>query len=187
MLKPVLDTLSTLKGKMFILPEIVDMLQQKGNSSVDQLTNWLRNVEEVLRESGYAQCAEIAGLRSRILAVGFNEERRHLIKKEKLRVALEVIYDAQNVLMKLITPMEDKVNEVRMIINQILIIFKPSGVLDYDEKYDFNVFIQGIWHMFKANEQVGGGISKILTLVNQSDAIRILAEEIDLERPLYKK
>ncbi|HMO63599.1 MAG TPA: hypothetical protein PKC39_16045 [Ferruginibacter sp.] len=187
MLKPVLDTLDTLKGKLFMMPEIVDKLHQKENNSTDHLICWLRETEEILRKSGYAQCAEMAGLRSRILAAEFSEERRYSKKKEKIRIALEIIYDAQSVIIKLIAPMEDKVNEVRMIINQILLIFKPSGILEYDEKYDFNVFIQGIWHMFKANEQVGGGISKILTFVNQSDAIRILAEEIDLEKPTHKK
>lgn len=187
MLKPLLDTLDELKGKLFMMPGIVDKLQQKENNSVDHLMLWLRETEDVLRKSGYAQCAELAGLRSRLLAAEFNEEHRSSKKKEKLRIASEIIYDAQSAVLKLVIPMEDKVNEARIIINQILLIFKPSGVLDYDEKYDFNVFVQGIWHMFKANEQVGGGISKILTFVNQSDAIRILAEEIDLEKPMRKK
>jgi len=167
-----------LKSQLFIIPEIVDKIQKKENESVDFLLKWLRNNEYILHKHGYAECAEMAGLRSKLLTPEFIDARRTVKKKEKLRLASEIIYDSQSIILRLIRPLEEKLNEARIIINQILLVVKPWGIIEFDISSDFTNFIQGIWLMLKGNEHVGGGISKVLTLVNQSDAIRILAEEI---------
>ena len=179
MIKPVLDTVAELKRYLFMVPGIVDKIQRKDNNTIEVLTGWLSQLETFLQKCGYAQCAELAGLRSKLFTPDFSKTARSSIKKEKLRIASEIIFDAQGIVVKLILPMEDKVNEARAIINQILLVAKPAGILEYDKPTDFNNFIQGIWLMFKTNDHVGGGVSKVLTLVNQSDAVRLLAEEID--------
>ena len=178
MLKPLLDTVGALKAQLFQVPGIVDQIQRKENVAVDSLTRWLKATEDVLQKFGYAQCAELAGLRSKLLGPTFTEPHRSSRKKELLRIATEIVGDAQRVVLNIVLPLEEKANEARTIVNQILMIVRPSGVLDLNDSGSFTDFIQGIWQMLKTNEQVGGGIAKVLTLVNQSDALRILAEEI---------
>ena len=45
---------------------------------------------------------------------------------------------------------------------------------------DFNQMIQTLWASFSAHEQLKGAIARILVLINRSDALRILAEEVDI-------
>ncbi|MBV6439704.1 MAG: hypothetical protein DYG98_09530 [Haliscomenobacteraceae bacterium CHB4] len=180
MQKSLIDTVHELNIQLFAVPGIVDKIQRKEGSAADVLANWLRKTEEILKKYGHAQCAELAGLRGKLLTPEFVEIRATLKKKERLRAASEIIYDAQNAVLKLASPMEEKLREAKAILNQILLIVKPSGMLAFEPSSDFNNFIQGLWLMLKTNEHVGGGISKVLTLVSQSDAMRMLAEEIDI-------
>ena len=178
MLKPLLDAVSESKAQLFLVPGIVDKIQRKERTAVNALAEWLSTTEEILRKFGYPQCAELAGLRSKLLTPEFIAAQRSSRRKEQLRIASEIIYDSQRVVNGLIGPLEEKTNEARMIINQILLLVRPSGIIDFDPATNFTDFIQGIWQMLKTNEQVGGGIAKVLTLVNQSDALRMLAEEL---------
>ena len=178
MLKPLLDTVSESKAQLFLIPGIVDRIQRKESAALDNLVEWLKRTEDILQKFGFAQCAELAGLRSKLLTPEFTASQRASRKKEQLRIASEIIYDAQRVVLGLIEPLEEKTNEARDIINQILILVRPTGALDMDPSSSFTDFIQGVWHLLKTNEQVGGGIAKVLTLMNQADALRILAEEI---------
>ncbi len=178
MLKPLINTVSELKAQLFQLPGIVDRIQRRENSSVIHLIEWLKASEDILMKFGYAQCAELAGLRSKLLTPGLTVSQRASRKKDQLRIASEVTYESQRVLLGLIAPLEENIEEARTIITQILALTRPTGALNVDSGSNFTEFIQGIWQMLKTNEQVGGGIAKVLTLVSQSDALRILAEEI---------
>lgn len=182
MQKLYLDTVNDLKAQLLIVPEIVDKIQNKENGSIVFFLNWIRSTEEILKKFGYAECAVLAGLRGKLLTPEFIEDRRSSRKKDQFRVASEIVFDCQNTILRLIEPMSAKIDEARNIITQILLVLKPAGIIDYDPSLDFNNFIQGLWLMLKTNDQVGGGISKILALVGSSDAIRILADEIDLEK-----
>ncbi|EDP95360.1 hypothetical protein U8527_16890 [Kordia algicida OT-1] len=44
---------------------------------------------------------------------------------------------------------------------------------------DFNTYIMGIFENFKNHEQLRASMTKVLTMVNRSDVLRIMAEEID--------
>lgn len=181
MLKPVIDLMDDIKTQLFQVPYLADTVQKKENSTVDKLVEWLKTTEDILQKKGYAECASLAGLRTKLFVPEFETEQRTARRKCQLRIAAEILYDAQNILSGLVQPMEQKINEVRATVVQILFVFKPTGIFKSDHCTDFNNYVQGLWNMFKTHEQVGGAISKILSQVNQSDAIRILAEEIELE------
>ncbi len=178
MLKPLLDAVSQSKTQLFLISGIVDQIQRKESAAPDNLVEWLKTTEDILQKFGYAQSAELAGLRSRLLTPEFTTSQRAARKKERLRIASEIVHDAQRVVLGLITPLEEKTDEARTLINQILLLVRPTCVLDFDPSSNFTDFVQGVWHLLKSNEQVGGGIARVLTLVNQGDALRILAEEI---------
>jgi hypothetical protein len=180
MKKPIIDIISQLKEQLFQVSEIVNRIQRKEYSSVDILLHWLTKTEDILQQNGYAQSSELAGLRSRLIATDYSEELRSSKRKLKLRVSAEIIYDSQKTVLQIVQALEVRLDEARLLIKQILLVLKPTGAIDYDPKIDFNSFIQGIWGMLKSNSQVGGGASKVLILVSQSDALRILAEEIEL-------
>lgn len=178
MIKPLLDIVSESKAQLFLIGGIVDQIQRKEIRAVAALADWLSTTEGILAKFGYAQAAELAGLRCKLLTPEFMSLQRMSRKKEQLRVASEIVYDCQRAVVSLIAPLEERTDEARTILVQILLLVRPSGVLEVDSAVNFTDFIQGIWHMLKTNEQVGGGIAKVLTLVSQSDALRILAEEI---------
>jgi len=82
--------------------------------------------------------------------------------------------------MSVIKPYETNVNEARDLLKQLLSIVKQSGGIKYSDQLDFQVFITSIWQLFSTHEQLKPGTLKILTLISQIDALRIIAEEIDL-------
>lgn len=181
MIKPLLDTVDSLKHELFKASALVDRLQKKDAQTIQQTNLWIRTMEDILMNAGQAQCAELAGLRSKMLNPEFSELKRIDKNREKLRITAEIVFETQETVMKFLQPAEEKINEARTLIRQILLILKPTGILHYDPAVmDFNQFIQGIWNLLKTNEQVGGGISKILSMLNPADAMRILAEEIEL-------
>jgi hypothetical protein len=180
MIKPILDIVNQLDKQLLILPAIVDEIAQKNIQSPDKLINWLRLVEQDFQKAGFSECAEIAGLRASMLSPELRENSRSSKKKERLLHAANTVGQAQKIISGFIKPARAKIDESRSIIRQILLIVKPSGILDYPEGVSFNDYIQGSWHALKTNDQLGAGINKILAVLNQSDAIRIFAEEIDM-------
>ena len=178
MIRPILDSVSSLKSQLMLMPTIVDHIQRKEKKSIDELTEWLRKTEDILQKLGYAQCAELAGLRGKLLTPEFSHLKRMSKKKEKLRIASLTVYDAQEVISQLLIPLEEKLEEARNIVRQILLAIQPTGMLEVDHCQDMSNIIQGIWFTLRENQHLGGGISKILSLISQTDAMRILAEEI---------
>ena len=62
----------------------------------------------------------------------------------------------------------------------LLSILKQSGAIKYTEETNFQSFINQIWKLFSTHDQLKSSTVKILTLVSQIDALRIIADEIEI-------
>lgn len=176
-----LTIVESLKSKLLTFPALVDSLQQKDSNFLSLLQDWMKEAETILKNYNIAQCSEIAGLRSKIIAPLFAESKRRSTKKNQLQIASEVLYELQNIILLVIKPHEIKVNEARDLLIHLLSILKQSGAVKYSNGTNFQSFINQIWAIFSNHEQLKPGMVKILTLVPQIDALRIIAEEINLE------
>ncbi|NQY06871.1 MAG: hypothetical protein HRT68_11960 [Flavobacteriaceae bacterium] len=177
--KSLLDIVSKCRALLFQVPDMVDQLSQRDVHFIQVFTDWLREAEDFLKQYNYPQCSEIAGFRSQLLTPLLSVEKNVSRRKEQLHVASSLIHPSQNVLLAVVEPVEYKVSQAKEIISQILQLAKQAGMIRYEKHIDFNTYLMGLLEMFKNHEQLKPSMTKALTLVNQSDLLRIMAEEID--------
>ncbi len=174
-----LTIVELLKSKLLTYPVLVDSLQNKNLNFLLSLENWMREMETIFKNNNITECAAIAGLRSKILAPLFADGQRRSAKKKQWQVAAEVLYDLQNTVLSVMKPYEIKVEAARDLLLQLSGILKQSGAVKYIDGTDFQNFINQVWKMLLSHEQLRPTAIKILTLVSQTDAVRIIAEEIN--------
>lgn len=172
--------IESLKVKLLEFPILVDSLQNKDSSFLINLENWMKEIEAIFKNNNISKVSEIAGLRSKIIAPLFSESTNRSAKKRQIQVASECLYDIQSTVLTVLSPYEMKVNEAKDIVLQLLIVLNQSGSIKY-KNTDFQEFISKIWSILSTHEQLRPSAAKILTLVSQTDALRIIAEEINLE------
>jgi len=177
--KSLVDIVEKCKNLLFQVPKLADKLGEKDVQFIPELTNWLQESEEFLKTYNYAQCSEIAGFRSQLMTPLLSSEKNSSKRKEQLYVASTILYPAQSVLHSVLEPIEFKVQQAREIITQLLQLAKQAGMIRYEASIDFNTYIMGIFESFKSHEQLAASMTKVLTMINRSDVLRVMAEEID--------
>jgi hypothetical protein len=175
-----LTIIELLSNKLLEFPGLVDSLRNKDSNFLELLEKWMKEVETILKNNRIAECAVIAGYRSKILVPLFAESQKRSTKKQQLQLSSEIMFDLQDTVLSVIKPHEIKVHEAKDILIQLLSIVKQSGALKYTDTTNFQEFIVRIWQFCSTHEQLKPGTIKILTLVSQIDVIRIIAEEINL-------
>ena len=174
-----LNIYEALLKQSLLIPELVSKSAHKDTTFLTHLNQWLLATEEVMKKNSIAQCAEIAGLRSKIISASYHTDVKGSNKrKHQLSVATSIIYEAQSTVLRVLEPIENRMNEARDAVRQLLGLAYQANMIDPD--MDFNLLIQTLWSTFATHEQLKGIAARILILVNQSDALRLLAEEIDL-------
>jgi hypothetical protein len=175
-----LSIIESLKSKLLEYPALVDSLKNKDISFLPQLETWMLETETIFKKNNISRCSEIAGMRSRILAPVFSETQKRSKRKLQLQAASALMYDLQSTVLDVVSPLEAKANEARDLLVYLLNILKQSHALVFTDQTDFQSFINQVWQVFSTHEQLKATAIKILTLVPQNDALRIIAEEINL-------
>jgi len=91
------------------------------------------------------------------------------------------MYEIQSTILSVIKPYEQKVSEARDLLKHLLSVLKQSGAIKYTDETDFQDFINKIWKLFSTHEQLKSSTVSILTLISQVDALRIIADEIEIK------
>jgi hypothetical protein len=178
----ILTIIELLKTKLLEYPVLVDSLKNKDYNFLELLESWMKETETILKNNNIAQCAKIAGLRSKIIAPIFDESRGRSTKKRQFHIAAESMYEIQDTILSVINPYEQKVNEARDLLKHLLSILKQSGAIKYTDGTEFQYFINQIWTLFSTHEQLKPSMVTVLTLISQVDALRIIADEIELTK-----
>jgi hypothetical protein len=175
-----LTIIESLESKLLTFPALVDSLKNKDYDFLDLLETWMKETETILKNNNISQCSKIAGLRSKIIAPIFEEGRGRSAKRKQWYIAAESMYEIQSTVLSVIKPYEQKVNEARDLLRHLLSILKQSGAIKYADGTNFQDFINGIWKLFSTHEQLKSSTVSVLALVPQVDALRIIADEIEL-------
>lgn len=173
-----LDIYNELLKQTLLVPALVTKSANKDATFLSDLNRWLLDTEKIMKGYNIAKCAVIAGLRSKIIAVNYNASESKVSKrKQQFSVATSIIDEAQSTLVNILEPIENRIEEVRTAIRRLLSVAYQANMINPNE--EFNHMIKKLWSTFSSHEQLKGAIVSLLVLVNQSDALRILAEEID--------
>ena len=173
-----IDTYEALLNQSLKIPALVTKSAKKDNAFLTDLDCWLIETENIMETNNISRCSEIAGLRSKVVAAHYSLTPKISKRKNLLSVSTSIIYDAQRTLLDVLQPIEKHIEESREAIRQLLGVAYQANMID--TSLDFSQMIQQLWSSFLLHEQLKGIAVRILVLVNQSDAMRLLAEEIDM-------
>ncbi|MBT2621674.1 MULTISPECIES: hypothetical protein [Chryseobacterium] len=172
---------SQLKEKLQEFPKIVSYLEKKDPFFTDKILSWLKSIEEIFSTNNISEVSEVAGFRAKILAGKFSDERGFNTKKNQIKIAANLLYDAQNCVINVLLPHEGKMNECRDITKQILALTAQQKGLHYTNEMDFHDFVQKVWwYILSDNDLKIGGV-KLKSMLSEMDIIMLIADEIDLE------
>ena len=181
MKKSTVNLVTALKGKLLEFPSIVNSLERKEISFITQLLIWINKSEEILTTYNISEVAQLAGLRSKIIAPKYSDDKRISFKKLQLKIAAESLFDIQNVVLKVLNPLELKVEESRELTRQLLLIVSQTQAIKYNHNLPFDNLINDIWKFIISNEQLKAGAIKLKTSLTMTDIQLLIASEIDLE------
>ncbi|CAM1365183.1 hypothetical protein [Tenacibaculum xiamenense] len=158
---------------------IADQIQKKSTQSIRNFSNWLTTTEDVLKNLNLPESSKFSVKRSELSA--FIPSAGGSKKKEHLFLTATLLTQAQQDLWEVFTAFNEKLENAKKLINQLLGLLYQTNEFKYDANEDFTVFIHDLWNFCHQHEQLKGITGQILSLVNKSDVIIIMANEIDLE------
>ena len=167
-----LDIVQALYDKLQQVPDIVNAFEHRDGTAPALWLDWLTKTSEMLKQFGFAESSAIAGIKADVLAKVAEKQSR----KEKLVVLLSTINPAQAIVLGLYTPLNEKVENVRAFLTQVLTQIKDAGMLQYDSNTDFTVFVNNLFVQLRNNEQLSSSINNAVTNLGYSDVLRLLSE-----------
>lgn len=181
MKKSIVHLVNVLKGQLLEFPILVTKLEKKEVDFVYQYHLWLKKAEEILSSYNIRNVSELAGIRSKIIASRYNEHKKIPTKRLQLKIAADSLFEAQNILLTVLTPYETKIEESKELIRQLLLIVSQANIIKYNKKFPLENLIAEIWQFIITNEQLKPGAVKLRTTLQLTDIQLIIAEEINIE------
>ncbi len=180
MKKSILEPARVLQEKLFEIPTLVSSFQNQELNTLKKWMTWLEELELIFKNYNFPQCAELAGYRASILS-SYNvaTEKRKEKRKKVHQAALTSIQPVQQILSDKSEELNQKIDQVRSLIKQILLVAKDAGIIQYNPNTDFMFFVESLLHEFKSHEQIRSSINSAILLIGKHDVIRIIAEEIE--------
>lgn len=180
MKKSIIEPANALKKKLFEIPKLVTAFQEHDTSIFHDWMSWLQELENIFQKYNFTQCAEIAGYRANIMSNYYQIGNRRIHKRKHLnQIGLSSVQPIQKILTDKSQELNDKIEQVRILIKQILIPAKDAGMIEYDHNKDINLFMESLLFQFKSHEQVRPLINNAIVLIGKYDVIRILIQEIE--------
>ncbi|ASK31423.1 hypothetical protein CEY12_15480 [Chryseobacterium sp. T16E-39] len=171
---------SQLKEKLMEFPGIVSSLEKKDPFFVEKTLSWLKSAEEIFSNNNISEVSEIAGFRANILAGKISEERGFNGKKNQVKIAANLLYNAQNCVLNVLLPHEGKMNECRDITKQLLALTAQTKTQHYTSEMNFEDFIQKVWWHILSNPDLNIGGVKLKSMLSEMDIILLIGDEIDI-------
>ncbi len=172
---------SRLKEKLQEFPGIVSSLETKDPHFIEQILVWLKAVEDIFSTNNISEVSEMAGFRSRILTAKFSDDRGANIRKNQIKAAAAILYEMQNTVLNVLMPYEQKMNECKEIIRQLLALAVQNEQLKYRNGTDFEGFVQIVWQYILSDANLKAGAVRMKSMFSEMDITMLIANEIDLE------
>ena len=184
---PLVNLTNNLSGLLLEFPSLVKRLEEKEPQFLPLLLNWIERAEDLLSTYRIVGVAELSGLKSKILSPSYSNDFRGSLRKQQVKVAVDILYDLQECLQRTLQPHQEKVAQSRELVNQLLSIVAESGAIHYRHPSSLDTFVRQIWGILNAHEQLKGGAVQLKSQFSEQDIILLIAEEIDLARFSEKK
>lgn len=181
MKKSTVNLVTALKGKLLEFPGIVTSLEKKEITFMNQLFLWIRESQEIFTSYNISEVSALAGLKSKIIATKYSDNKKISPRKLQLKIAAESLFEIQHTVLKVLNPIESKVEESRELVRQLLLIVSQTHEIKYDRDLPFDSLISDVWHFISSNEQLKAGAIKLKTSLTMTDIQLLIADELNLE------
>jgi hypothetical protein len=161
------------------LPTIVRHFEQKSPHAMAQLMDWIDRAENSLSTHQLVEAAEVAGLKARILAPMFDDDRRGSLRRRQQAAAIGILHALQDAVQQALRPRAAKVEQARDMARQLLQIVAQSGAIKYDPSLAFEDMVDRIWLFCTQNDQLRPLTVQMKALLPTSDIRLLLGEELD--------
>ncbi len=180
MLRSTLQLTRQLSDALLEVPGIVRHFEQKSPQMMVLLMDWIGRSEDLLSTHRLVEAAEVAGLKARILAPAFDDEKRGTLRRRQQTVAIGLLHELQQSLQHALQPRALKVEQAREMMRQLLQIVAQSGAVRYDPAIGIETMIDQVWALCIAHEQLKPMTAQLRALLSNDDIRLLVAEEIDL-------
>lgn len=167
-----LDIVQALYDKLQQVPDIVNAFEHRDGTASAVWLDWLTQTSAQLKQFGFAESSAVAGIKADMLSKLAEKQNR----KDKIAAMLATINPAQAIVLALYTPLNEKVENVRTFLTQVLTQIKEAGMLQYDNSTDFTAFINNLFVQLKNNEQLSGSMNNAISNIGYTDVLRLLTE-----------
>lgn len=178
MRKSITKITNQLKTQLNEIHELANQIEKKNTQSTKNIRDWLLATEDVLKGLNLPESSMFAVKRA-VLSSFIPDSRNK--KKEVLQLGASTLTEAQHDLWEVYTPYATILNNSTTLIEQLLAVIYQTKQFKYDTSEDFTQFLEQVWKFCCNHEQLKGISSQILSMINQSDVLIIMAEKIALE------
>ncbi|WP_431165742.1 hypothetical protein [Tenacibaculum halocynthiae] len=179
MRKSITKITSNIKKQLSEIHNLVNQLEKKSSQSIRSINDWLLNTEKMLQELNLPESSKFSVKRGELTA--FIPSTNGNKKKEYAHLAATILTQAQQDLWETFSAYSTKLENASTLINQLLGVIYQTKEFKYDTNENFTIFLNEVWNFCSNHEQLKGITAQILSLINRSDVIIIMAEKIDLE------
>ena len=178
--KSLREAAKKLENMLLEIPSLVDGFSNFRFEAVSRWSQWLKQTETIFLNYGFVESADLAGIRAALLVTEIDPSMtRAMRKKIQLSRSLSSIQQVQLLITSKYKSLNEKLEQVRMLIKQILIPAQAAGMIHEPNGTGFNIYLEGLLHQFQRHEQLGPSINNAIAMVGKFDVLRILAEEIE--------
>lgn len=178
MRKSIKTIVSELNKQLSEIQKLVNLLEEKDIQGVTNLRNWLYETEELFKKLNLPQGSKFSVKRGEL--TNFLPQERKTRKKELFHFAANVLAISQEEIWSISSAHIATLTDCKKLIHQLLNLIYQSKVFTFDNSQNFTTFIENIWSFCNNHEQLKSITIQLLSLINKSDIILIIAEEIDL-------
>ncbi len=178
MQKSIVHLVNELTALLLGYPAVVSLFERKQPQALLQLTTWIDSAEQILSSYAIVSSAELAGLRSKLLQPVYDDEHRGTLRRQQLKQAVTILYDVQSCVQQALLPYQQKLQQSRELLRQLLSIVSQSRAIQYDG-HNFEALVQQVWQLIGQHEQLNAGAVQLRSWLSQQDSILLLAQEIN--------
>ena len=179
MKKSITTIVSELDKQLSKIQKLVNIIEKKDLQGIDNLRDWLYETEEVFKKLNLPQVSKFSVKRGEL--VNFLPTEKKNKRKEFFNFSANILTLSQEDLWQVYQKHIEKLDHAKELINQLLNLIYQSKAFGFDATRNFTSFIEDIWSFCSTHEQLKSITIQVLSFINKSDVLLIIAEEIELE------
>ncbi len=180
MKKSIIVIVSDFEKQLSKIQSLANLIEQKDINIISSFRDWLFETEELLKKFNLPFVSKFSVKRSELCT--FLPKEKRTKKKEFYHFLGLLLSSSQEDLWEIFSSYYQKLETTKNLIEQLLNIVYQSKVFQFNGSKNYTSFIENIWSFCYSQEQLKGITNQILSQVNTSDILLIIAEKIDLEK-----